>query len=402
MHKKKSPDLILEKEYLNKPQKKSWWKILAIILSAILAIMLVALLILIIKSPGKLDPLRDTQGNIIPGSISEKVWLEIGGIDPGMFIRGENPDNPVILYVHGGPGTPMMQFISFMEDIGEMDTVERLEKYFTVCYWEQRGSGMTYAKNKKDLSTLNLDQMVEDTYEVTEYLKSRFGKDKIYIMGQSWGSYIGVKTVRKYPENYLAYIGAGQSVKFVESERLSYHYMLEQAKADNDDKTIERLQKFDPFADGFPLIKEEGHQLDYLILRSELIGKYGIGHMHEFPRNYTYNSGLLASMFDFKGYTLKEKIGWLLGADYSMINLYPPLVNMDLSISNPEFEIPVYILQGIYDYQTSTVIAKEYFDIIQAPKKEFIMFYNSAHSPNLEESTDFVKVFRRIAEENPE
>jgi len=90
-----------------------------------------------ITSPGKLPQFKDVQGNSIPVSMSEKVWVEVNGISQGMFIRGENPQNPVILYLHGGPGTPMLQFISYLEES------ERLEKYFTVCYWDQRGAGMT-------------------------------------------------------------------------------------------------------------------------------------------------------------------------------------------------------------------------------------------------------------------
>ena len=158
-----------------------------------------------LNSPGRLTPLKDTQGNIIPGSVSEKVWIDINGIKQGMFIRGEDIQNPVLLYLHGGPGTPLFQFISYLEK------EERLERYFTVCYWDQRGAGMTYDKST-DPTTMTVDQLVEDTREVTEYLKSRFGQNKIYLLGHSWGSYLGVKTIEKYPENYLAYIGIGLAI----------------------------------------------------------------------------------------------------------------------------------------------------------------------------------------------
>ena len=103
--------------------------------------------------------------------------------------------------------------------------------------------------------------MVEDTHEVTEYLKSRFALDKIYLLGHSWGSYLGVKTIEKYPENYIAYIGIGQTVNLAESERLSYDYMLNHAKEINDKDVIEKLEKYNPYEKGFPLLQEEGHQL---------------------------------------------------------------------------------------------------------------------------------------------
>ena len=161
----------------------------------IIGIIFISLLIVFINSPGKLPPLKDTQGNKIQGSISEKVWIDVNGLRQGIFIRGENSQNPIVLYLHGGPGTPMLQFITYLEK------EVRLEKYFTVCYWEQRGSGMTYHKST-DPSTMTAVQMVEDTRQVTEYLKSRFGQDKIYLIGHSWGSYLGVKTIEKYPEDY--------------------------------------------------------------------------------------------------------------------------------------------------------------------------------------------------------
>ncbi|WP_052297704.1 alpha/beta fold hydrolase [Leadbettera azotonutricia] len=117
------------------------------VLLFIIGILFAGVLLILITSPGKLPQLKDAQGNVIQGSISEKALIEVNGIRQGMFIRGENPQNPVILYLHGGPGTPMLQFISYLEKS------EHLEKYFTVCYWDQRGAGMTYSKST-DPSTM--------------------------------------------------------------------------------------------------------------------------------------------------------------------------------------------------------------------------------------------------------
>jgi pimeloyl-ACP methyl ester carboxylesterase len=373
-----------------KSGKRKIIKVLLSIVGAVLAILLTILAAVLINSPGKPQPLKDENGNVISGSISEKTWVEIGGITQGMFIRSENPENPVILYVHGGPGNPMLQFIEYLE------TSERLEKYFTVCYWDQRGSGMTYS-NSSDISAMTVEQMVEDTNEVTEYLKSRFGQDKIYILGHSWGSYLSVKTIEKYPEDYLAYVGIGQTVNFAESDRLSYEYMLNHAKEINDTDIIEKLEKFDPNTEDFPMIQEEGHELDYLIVRTEALEKYGIGRLHQ----GVSLSDMLKAFLVFKGYTLSEKIDWFLGSDYSMIHLFPPLQKVNLFESSSKFEIPVYIVMGEYDYMTSRVLAEKYLDAIEAPKKEFFLFENSAHSPNMEEPEKFVEVFRKIAAENP-
>jgi pimeloyl-ACP methyl ester carboxylesterase len=364
-------------------------KIMLIVALSFIGALFIGLFIVLANSPGKLTPLKDAQGNVIPGSISEKVWLEVEGIKQGMFIRGENPQNPVILYVHGGPGNPMLQFISYLEKS------ERLEKYFTVCYWDQRGSGMTYSKST-DPSTMTVEQMVEDTREVTEYLKSRFGQDKIYLLGHSWGTFLSVKTLEKYPENYLAYIGVGQTTNFVESERLSYYYMLSHAKDINDKDVVEKLEKFDPYAEGFPLIQKEGHQLDYLIVRTNALEKYRLGRLHQ---GVTFQE-MLIPFFIFKGYTLSEKINWFLGSDFSMIHLFPVVQKANFFESSVKFEVPFYLIQGDYDYMTSTVLAKKYFDVLEVPKKEFFLFDNSAHSPNMEEPEKFVEIFRKIALEN--
>ena len=371
--------------------------VLISVFSSIFGIVLLGILIILINSPGKLPQLKDDQGNVIPGSIAEKVWLEVGGIKQGMFIRGEDPTNPVILYVHGGPGTPMLQFISYLEKREHHN--ERLEKYFTVCYWDQRGAGMTYSRST-DPSKMTVEQMVEDTREVTEYLISRFGQDKIYLLGHSWGSYLGVKTIEKYPENYLAYIGIGQVSNSTESERLSYNYMLSHARDINDIGAIEKLEKFDPYAEGFPMLQEEGHQLDYLIARTELLNRYGLGHVRQFPQGMTFNGAILRTLFEFKGYTLTEKIGWFLGVDFSMIHLFHIPMDDDLFASSTEFEIPFYIVHGTYDYQVSQVLAERYLDCLKAPQKEFFKFDNSAHSPNLEEPEKFIEVFRKIASDS--
>lgn len=357
---------------------------MVIILFSIIGIFFVSLLVFFITSPGKLTPLKNAQGNVIQGSVSEKIWIEVNGIKQGMFIRGENLQNPIILYLHGGPGTPLLQFITYLEKS------ERLEKNFTVCHWDQRGAGMTYSKST-DPSTMTVEQMVEDTREVTEYLKSRFGQDKIYLLGHSWGSYLGVKTIEKYPENYLAYIGIGQITNQTESERFAYDYMLNRAKEMNNQDVIEKLVKYDPYADDFP-------QLDYLIkIRTEILNKYGIGHLHQ---GLTFKD-ILKTFFVFKGYTLREKINWFLGSDFSMIYLFPVILQDDLFVSSVKFEVPFYIIQGAYDYQVSQVLAEKYLEALEAPKKEFFSFANSAHSPNMEEPEKFVEIFHKIAFENP-
>ena len=363
-------------------RKKLW-----LLLSPLIAVVLVGLgtvVVALVKSPGKLAPLKDSEGRVLAGSISEKVWLDVNGIQQGMFLRGESADNPVVLYLHGGPGTPMLQFITALEK------EERLEKYFTVAYWDQRGAGMTYSRSS-DPATMTVDQMVDDTHKVTQYLKSRFGQSKIYLLGHSWGSYLGVKVIEKYPDDYLAYVGVGQVADATESERLTYYKMLDHAREIGDQEVVEKLEGYDPGAEGFP-------SLDYFVkVRSEILEKYGWGRI----RRGASFSDILGGVLNFEGYTLPEKVSWFLGADFSMVHLLPVVLADDLRVSSMKFDIPFYVLQGAYDGQCSVVLAREYLDGLDAPKKGFFLFEESAHSPNMEEPEKFVEVFRTIASENP-
>ena len=156
-------------------------KILLIILISIIGFLLAGFILLVIKSPGKLDLLKDTSGKVIVGSLAEKNFTEIGGMRQGFFIRTENLDNPVLLFVHGGPGSP-----SFPYSI-PYESAERLEKYFTVCYWEQRGAGLSYNASI-DPTSMATEQLVEDARQMTKYLQNRFKQEKIYLMGHSFGS----------------------------------------------------------------------------------------------------------------------------------------------------------------------------------------------------------------------
>ena len=357
-------------------------KILGIILLAIIGILLIGLAILALNSSGKLETLKDSEGVEITGSLAEKNFTEIEGIRQGFFIRAENPENPVILFLHGGPGSPELPMLIPFE------ISERLEKYFTVCYWEQRGAGMSFS-DSIDPATMTVAQMVEDTRQMTEYLKHRFNQEKIYLIGHSWGSYLGVKTIEKYPENYIAYIGIGQVSNQVESEKLAYDYMLQHAMEINDDSAIKKLQMFDKNAPDF------SKNTDYMMTaRTPLMNKYGIGLMHEEAPSML---GMAKIVLSFEGYTLSEKINYVKGMNFSTKSLWNSIIEENLFESSTTFRIPVYITHGKYDYQVSYALARKWFDKIEAPQKAFYTFENSAHGTIMEEPEKFVQIIREIA-----
>ena len=176
-------------------------KVMLILFSIIILGIIMLCVIFLIQSSGKVKPVCDENGQVIEESISEKVHVKINGADMGMIIKSRDIKNPVLLFVHGGPGMPEYPLTE------EFPT--GLEDNFTVVWWDQRGSGLSY-KSHMDKGNMTTDVFVSDIIEVSKYLCSRFGKEKIYLMAHSWGSYIGIKAAQEAPELYYAYIGMGQ------------------------------------------------------------------------------------------------------------------------------------------------------------------------------------------------
>ncbi|OTO19940.1 alpha/beta fold hydrolase [Enterococcus sp. 3H8_DIV0648] len=252
-------------------------KIGLIILALLVFVMVAGFFLVFLNSPGKLASLKNEKGETISGSISEKKFVEIGGIKQGMFIRGEDQSKPVLLFLHGGPGTPEF---AMSEAWGTQD---RLEKEFVVCYWDQRGTGMSNTKNL-DSKTMTKAQAITDTIEVTNYLRKRFKQDKIYLMGHSWGAYVGIHAAEKNPELYSAYMGIGQPIHQKKGQRLAYDYLRKHAKEINDKKSVKKLAVFDPEAPSYNMLLE----------------KYGVGIRHAGPSLTT----MIKHLIFFKGYTL--------------------------------------------------------------------------------------------------
>ena len=187
--------------------------------SVLLGSVLVLSGVLLLWSPGQPTPFLDSSGKPLPGSISEKIHVNINGVEQGMFIKGKDSSNPVLLYLHGGmPDYFLTQ-----------DYPTGLDEYFTVVWWEQRGSGLSYSPDVPPES-VNPDQLVSDTLSVTNYLRGRFGQQKIYLMGHSGGTFTGIQVAARAPELFSAYIGVAQMSNQLESEKLACAYMLRRFK----------------------------------------------------------------------------------------------------------------------------------------------------------------------------
>jgi pimeloyl-ACP methyl ester carboxylesterase len=348
--------------------------IIGSILSA--GILILIGLLLVWSSPGKPRPFLDENGNPLADSVSEKIWVDINGIQQGMFIKGKNINNPVLLFVHGGPGMPEY-WLTRRYPTG-------LEDHFTVVWWDQRGAGLSYAPNIPP-ETMTAEQFISDTLQVTSYLRQRFAKAKIYLMAHSWGSYIGIQAAARAPELYYAYIGMGQISYQIKSEQIAYAYALEYYKKADDLGMVKKLEAAPPTLT-VPL------PAAYDSMRDAYMHGAGIGTTHDMRSVIT---GIFLPTWQFREYTLGEKIALWRGKIYSRsreFNLWDTMQMTDMSQQVAELKIPVYFFHGAYDYTCAYPLAKEYLKNLKAPLKGFYTFERSAHSPIFEEPDKGLKI----------
>jgi pimeloyl-ACP methyl ester carboxylesterase len=352
-----------------RPFARKAGRIMLTIISTLLVGTLILVGILLALSPGKPKPFVDENGNPLAGSISEKIYVNINGVEQGMFIKSKNKNNPVLLFVHGGPGMPEY-WLTQRYPTG-------LEDYFTVVWWEQRGAGLSYTP---DISaeTMTAEQFISDTLEVAKYLRQRFGQEKIYLMAHSWGSYIGIQAVEREPELFHAYIGIGQISYQLRSEQLAYEYALDYYRENGSTDMVRKLEAAPPTMT-VPL------PANYDAIRDAYMHSAGIGTTRDMNSVVT---GIFLQSWKFPEYTLGEKLNLWRGKFYSRspkFGLWDKMQATDLTAKVTRLELPVYLFEGKYDYTCAYPLAKEYFRKIEAPVKGFYTFEKSAHSPMFEE-----------------
>jgi pimeloyl-ACP methyl ester carboxylesterase len=218
---------------------------------------------------------------------------------------------------------------------------------------------------------------------VTNYLRNRFGKEKIYLMGHSGGTFIGIQAAAQAPELYYAYIGVAQISNQLESERLAYEYMLKQFRENGNREMARKLE-------AAPVTTTEGTPDAYLAVRDAGMHSLGIGTTHDMK---SVVSGIFLPSLQSRDYTFSEKVNMWRGKSSSGVSsLWDEMIATDLSQQLPELHIPVYFFHGIYDYTCSYTEAKAYFEKLEAPVKGFYTFEQSAHSPLFEEPEKMQKI----------
>ncbi len=346
----------------------------------ILSIAITVFVYLVIISPGKPESFIDENGNILQGSISEKTFITIGGVKQGMFIRSKNTGKPVLLFLHGGPGFPNYYLFEKYNPA--------LEDYFTVCYWEQRGGGLSYTP-EVTLESMTLEQLASDAIEVTDYLRKRFAKDKIYIMAWSGGTTIGLPAVSKAPELFHAYIAMAQITRQRESEKIAYDFMINHYTEINERQPLKALQKFNHLETESDLIAFFNSGT-----RDNLMHKLGIGTMRSMKSVFR---DIFLPVWTCRAYTLREKYNiWKSKLIFlPETGLKTQALTKDFSVVYPELAVPVYFMCGKYDLTVNIDLTREYYNRLNAPLKGFYTFQNSAHAPLFEEPERFRQILEK-------
>jgi len=320
------------------------------------------------------DRLRDTSDPASTIPVSEKAFADINGVRQGMFIQCTDAAHPVLLCLHGGLPE---YFLTDRYPTG-------LENDFTVVWWEQRGAGLSYSPGIPP-ETMTLEQFIADTLSVTDYLRNRFGKQKIYLMAHSGGSFIGLQAVARAPELYRAYVGVAQMVHQLESERRAYEYMLERFRQAGNGHMVRKLESA-------PVTMASGTPAGYLRVRDRAMHSLGVGTTHDMK---SVVRGIVGPSLTSPHYTLGEKARlWRAKASSGVSALWDEMLTIDLAGRVSELALPAYFLHGVYDYTVSYQLARDYAESLKAPLKGFYTFERSAHSPMLEEPQKTRRIMR--------
>jgi pimeloyl-ACP methyl ester carboxylesterase len=308
----------------------------------------------------------------------EKIML--GDLEQWIFIRGNDRNNPILLFLHGGPGAPLLGMSSSRKYDAE------LIKHFTVVHWDQRGAGKSYRKDIP-VDSMTLDRFVEDCNKLIDYLRNRFPTQKVFVVAHSGGTVIGIKTAYKYPKKICAYVGVAQVINEYEQQKVSYNFLVEEAKKSGDVGKQNAIQAIGPPPYESPkrFLKMAGQ-----------VDKYG-GFLHSKSMK-----DMLFLVFNFltsPEYSLSEGIRTFLNKGfYFTINaMWDELKNVNLIKEIQSIKVPIYFFEGKYDVTTPTVVVEKFYENLDTEKgKKLFIFENSGHMLMMEEKERYEELLINV------
>jgi pimeloyl-ACP methyl ester carboxylesterase len=304
---------------------------------------------------------------VTPNGVDDRFEARIGGIGQSVSVRGKDRDNPILLFVHGGPASPAMP-------LGW--TFQRpWEDWFTVVQWDQRGAGKTYRANDpgKVGPTLHIDRYVDDTLEMIAMLRGRYGKRKVVLVGHSWGTVLGLKAALRRPEWIHAYVGIGQVINFSDNERYGFDYALARARAGGNAEAVRELESIAPYPGDRPLTRERIGQ------QRKWAQHYGGLSAYREASGYYFDAPKLSPDYDRAD---REAIDQ--GSLLTLSRVLPEWTQVDFKPVT-EVAFPVFMFMGRHDYTTPSEQAARWIAAVRAPAKRAVWFEHSAHLAPIEE-----------------
>jgi pimeloyl-ACP methyl ester carboxylesterase len=305
--------------------------------------------------------------------IDEAIFVSIGGVEQWVTIRGQDRANPVLLFLHGGPGdvTSCWTFALFAP----------WEEHFTVVQWDQRGAGRTLRKSGPAVApTLTVDRMAQDGIELAEYLRKHLGKDKIILVGHSFGSILGLQMVRTRPDLFYAYVGTGQVADETKNYAGAYDALLKKARAAGNQRAVDELTKAGPP----PYSSGEG---------------YGVQRKwsNAFEGADRFLPSTLGLTLVAPGCSVEDINDSAAGQMLSGERLVPQTKSSGPKELGLKFSIPIFFFQGAEDFTTPTALARDYLKALQAPRKEFVPIQGAGHFAVFIHSDQFLdELVRRV------
>ncbi len=309
--------------------------------------------------------------------IDRKLKVTLGGLPQKIHIKTLDAAKPVLLFLHGGPGVCNRH--------GIMTAHADLLDTFTLVGLDQRGSGGSYKGAKAE--DLTVERLTDDAHELVQWLCREFSKDKIFIIGGSWGSELGTWLAYRYPEQVAAYVGFGQVVNGAQNEALSYQFALESAEKAGDEKAVQALKDL-----GEPVMGVYKGGYSGMMIQRRIMMKYGGYSLNKKKRGYF--STMVVPMFFSGEYTPADLWGIIKGHVFVLEKMWPEVGATDFPATCTRFEVPYFIFDGRLDQNTPAALVDDYFNKIEAPQKELIWFEESGHNPMNDEPEKFKTLLR--------
>ncbi|MGJ9425937.1 alpha/beta fold hydrolase [Nesterenkonia halotolerans] len=308
----------------------------------------------------------------VPDAIDWTPTVTLGGVPQVVSVRGRNRGNPVLLFVHGGPGTPLAPTGWMWQ--------RPIEEFFTVVHYDQRGAGRSYRLADPEIvrPAMTLDHYVQDAAELIEWLQSGLNIDRVILIGHSWGTVVATTLAHQRPDLVEAYLGIGQVIDFRASEKASYSWLCNQAAAREDSKALEELEALAPYPGEQPL------NWDKMAIHRKWVERYGGFAAGRSDCDY-YTHGEFTSLY-YQGENLRSTTE---GNQLSLEMILPQLFDVDLK-DLTSFDVPVIQFLGRHDQMTPPEPVTRWMADVSAPRTAVEWFEESAHMLMYEEPGHFL------------